>query len=102
MRSSRFCLVFVAFLSLMTILLLVSPTLKFFRIFFEHPGIALTQNEVAIAHSGAVPDSRQQLIPKIIHQIFHDWHNQGIPTDWEDLRQTCLKSHQDWEYIVCV
>jgi hypothetical protein len=47
-----------------------------------------------------VPDARPQLIPKIIHQIFHDWRNQSMPSDWEQLRQTCIDLNEDWEYMV--
>jgi inositol phosphorylceramide mannosyltransferase catalytic subunit len=81
-------IIFTIVLLLVTLLFLVSPTVKFPQIFFEHSGIALTQNEVAAAHSATVPDARQQVIPKIIHQVFHDWRNDSMPADWE--------------YIVCI
>ncbi|RDL34970.1 uncharacterized protein BP5553_06901 [Venustampulla echinocandica] len=75
---------------------------SFVRIFFEHSGIALTQDEVAIAHnSTSNPDRRPQLIPKIIHQVFHNWRDPGnetIPSDWDDLRQSCIDLNPTWEY----
>lgn len=77
--------------------------ISFVQLFFGHSGIAITQQEIAAAYAESGAQRRPQLIPKIIHQVFHDWHhqNQSIPSDWDDLRKTCINLHQDWEYIVC-
>lgn len=75
----------------------------FSRIFREHAGVALTQDEVAIAHNSTDPDPRSQVVPKIIHQIFHNWNdpnNETLPSDWEKVRHTCISLNPDWEYKV--
>ena len=84
-------------------LFLVSRLVAFIQLFFEHSGIAITQNEIAQAHPTGSEDRRPQLIPKIIHQVFHDWkyHNQTMPSDWDEVRQTCIDSNVGWEYRVC-
>ncbi|KAK0636158.1 glycosyltransferase family 32 protein [Bombardia bombarda] len=78
----------------------VARLLVFKQIFFDHAGIAITQPEVAAAHNGT-HDPRPQLIPKIIHQVFHNWHDPGndtLPSDWEKVRQTCVVANPGWEY----
>jgi mannosyltransferase OCH1-like enzyme len=62
--------------------------------------VAITQPEIVIAHKSAISDSRPQLIPKIIHQVFHDWHGTGIPGDWDDVRNSCINKHEGWVYKV--
>lgn len=55
----------------------------------------------------------KQLIPKHIHQVYHDWsHKKGggdgeygnatMPKDWEEVRTTCTSLNPDWEYTVCL
>ncbi|KAF4622718.1 hypothetical protein G7Y89_g14311 [Cudoniella acicularis] len=76
----------------------------FVHLFFEHAGIAITQEEAAIAHNSTTPDPRPQVIPKIIHQVYHNWHdpsNETLPSDWDELRQSCINLNPDWEYKVC-
>jgi hypothetical protein len=58
------------------------------QLFLEHPGIPITQREVALAYSGS--DSRPQYIPKLIHQVYHD----------NTLQQTCISLNQEWKYKV--
>lgn len=89
-----------AILSFLVILFLLSRLYAFVQLFFEHSGIAITQREVALAHSATSPDSRPQYVPKIIHQVFHDWRNESMPLDWDELRQTCISLNEDWEYKV--
>ena len=36
----------------------------------------------------------------IIHQVFHDWRNESMPLDWDELRQTCIGLNEEWEYKV--
>ncbi|MCJ1286152.1 hypothetical protein MMC26_005497 [Xylographa opegraphella] len=78
----------------------MSRLVAFVQLFFQHSGIAITQNEIADAHPTGSVDARPQLIPKIIHQVFHDWkfHNQTMPSDWDEVRQTCIDSNKGWEY----
>lgn len=76
--------------------------LVFKQIFFEHSGIPVTQQ-------GALESYRQsngsgtQLIPKIIHQVFHNWKDPGIetlPADWSIVRQTCIDTNPGWKHKV--
>jgi hypothetical protein len=80
--------------------LLVSHILNFTQIFFEHTGIAITQEEIGAAYLADGAGSRPQLIPKTIHHIFHNWHNVSMPKHWEETRQTCIDRNKDWEFIV--
>jgi mannosyltransferase OCH1-like enzyme len=75
----------------------------FVQLFFEHSGVAVTQLEAVAAHNSSKLDLRPQLIPKIIHQVFHDWKNlssEVIPSDWDEVRQTCIDRNPDFEYRV--
>lgn len=78
----------------------VSRLHGFIQLFFEHSGIAITQAEIAIIHNSTTLDPRPQLIPKIIHQVFHDWRNVGMPSDWEGVRKSCIEKNKEWEYMV--
>jgi hypothetical protein len=81
---------------------IIARLLVFKQIFFQHAGIALTQPEAAAAYN-ASDESRPQLIPKIIHQVFHNWHDPGnetLPSDWEKVRQTCVQSNPTFEHKV--
>lgn len=87
-------------LILLTFVFFLSRLYAFIQLFYEHSGIPITQREVALAHSGSTPDSRKQYIPKIIHQVYHDWRNKSMPGDWDEVRQTCISLNQGWEYKV--
>ncbi|KAK5654779.1 hypothetical protein OQA88_6815 [Cercophora sp. LCS_1] len=79
----------------------IARLLVFKQIFFEHSGIPITQPQVAEAYGGSVNGSRPQLIPKIIHQIFHNWKepgNETLPSDWNKVRQTCVDTNPGWEH----
>jgi inositol phosphorylceramide mannosyltransferase catalytic subunit len=80
----------------------VAHLLVFKQIFFQHSGIAITQTQVAELFDGE-GETRPQLIPKIIHQVFHNWHDPGndtLPSDWQDVRRTCIDTNLGWEYKV--
>ena len=87
----------------LAILLIAQVTIRvvgFIHIFGTHSGIALTQEEVLDAHNKTV-DERPQVVPKIIHQIFHNWRNPGndtLPSDWDTERHSCINATQGWEY----
>jgi len=77
----------------------------FIQLFYEHDGIALTQVEIRDAHLGkdGGSDKRLQEIPKIIHQVYHNWAQPGnttMPADWEKVRNTCVEKNKDWQYMV--
>lgn len=99
---SRLILLLILFI-LLTLGFAISRLIAFVQLFFEHSGISITQQEIASAYTKLGAQRRPQLIPKIIHQVFHDWRhqNQSLPLDWDDLRQTCISLNKDWEYIVC-
>ena len=86
-------------LVLLAFVFVASRLYAFIQIFFEHSGISMTQSEVALLHSSGT-DPRKQSIPKIIHQVYHDWRNSSMPLDWDGVRQTCIDLNQDWEYKV--
>lgn len=68
------------------------------NIFREHAGNTYTQQEVQDLHKAG--DRREAVVPRIIHQIFHNWtdpENENIPSDWDETRQTCKDLHPDWE-----
>jgi hypothetical protein len=77
----------------------------FVQLFFEHDGIALTPAQIRDAHMMGGGDVRPQEIPKIIHQVYHNWKDPGnttMPADWEQTRSTCIEKNKDWEYMVSV
>lgn len=76
---------------------------SFVHLFSDHAGAVLTQEEVAQAHHAVTGDGKKPSIPRIIHQIFHNWTdptNEVLPSDWEETRQTCIGFNEDWEYRV--
>jgi hypothetical protein len=92
-------LILLAYLSYVAFAHLVN----FIHIFTPHSGIALEQADVIAAHEASHPDTRTQVVPKIIHQIFHNWKDPGnvtLPQDWARQRQTCLDLHEGWEIHV--
>lgn len=103
LRGRRVSLSLLAVLILFLLAIVISHLVSFIHIFSTHAGIALTQHEVSAAHNATTPDPRPQLIPKIIHQIFHNWNDPGnetIPSDWDEQRLTCMTVNTDWEYKV--
>lgn len=102
----RISLVFWA-IALVTLLGYAISRLLFFKsIFFEHAGIRLTQPEVATASvdkAGPGAAARVQHIPKIIHNVFHNWRvpgNDTLPADWAGMRQTCIDVNPGFEFKV--
>jgi inositol phosphorylceramide mannosyltransferase catalytic subunit len=103
--SIRFSVIFWAIALLTCLGYIIARLLVFKQIFFEHAGIVITQPQVANAHNfpDGGNDTRPQLIPKIIHQVFHNWHDPGnetLPGDWNKVRLTCTDANPDFEYMV--
>jgi inositol phosphorylceramide mannosyltransferase catalytic subunit len=76
---------------------------QLFGIFREHSGIRITQVDIALSHNKTDQDPRTPVVPKILHQIFHNWHDPGndtLPAHWEAARQTCVALNPDWEHKV--
>lgn len=89
---------------------LLSNVISFIQLFGEHAGISLTQEEILAEYDSDIinssspkhspPQKNPQPVPKIIHQIYHDWSGRGLPADWEKLRRTCVDLHPGWEHMV--
>ncbi|KAI0154255.1 nucleotide-diphospho-sugar transferase [Xylariaceae sp. FL1272] len=78
-----------------------------FQFFRPHSGIKASQQEVLDAwhdqSSSNAPTSPELVIPKILHQVFHNWTDPSstvvdLPEDWERARQSCIDWNPDWEY----
>ena len=89
---------------LVLVIYFIVQLLSFLTIFFpsKHAGTLITQVEVKAAHEARAPDTRPQYIPKIIHQVYHDWsgNDSAVPSDWDEVRQTCKEKNRDWDYKV--
>jgi hypothetical protein len=74
---------------------------QLFGIFRPHAGPQVTQGDIAALHTS--PDPRQPVMPRILHQIFHNWKDPGnatLPPHWEKARQSCVDKNPDWEFKV--
>jgi inositol phosphorylceramide mannosyltransferase catalytic subunit len=65
-------------------------------LFIDGSADAISRAELPGPNSN-VPEHREQLIPKIIHQTYI---NESIPERWNVARQSCLDLHEDYEYKV--
>lgn len=106
MRPRIYIAVFLVFIP---IIYFATRVYYFIQLFKEHSGIAISQTEVALAYNTTkdVNDhDYKQRIPKIIHQVWHDWSsgdeadNQTMPGDWGVLREGCKKLNPDYEFRV--
>jgi hypothetical protein len=69
------------------------------RIFSGHPGLQLTQGQVLEGYQDRDPTIPAP-IPKIIHQVFHNWtdfDNEHVPEDYAAQRQTCIDANPGWD-----
>ncbi|CAH0019742.1 unnamed protein product [Clonostachys rhizophaga] len=81
--------------------LLLPKILLVARIFGPHSGVSLTQPEALALHEKDKKDPRVQVVPKIIHQIYHNWADPGnetLPADWAKLQATIIKLNPEYEY----
>ncbi|KAK7910633.1 glycosyltransferase family 32 protein [Apiospora marii] len=72
-----------------------------FGLFKPHAGVRISQGEIAQAHANATPETRQPVVTKMLHQIFHNWkdpNNNTLPDHWEKARQTCMDLNPTWEH----
>jgi hypothetical protein len=90
-------------LATVALVLIAARAAAFAALFSNHAGILLTQDEIAAAARTANA-TREQVVPRIIHQIFHNWkkpgHDDEIPTDWALRRKSCVDLHPDWDVKV--
>ncbi|WPG99050.1 Hypothetical protein R9X50_00185500 [Acrodontium crateriforme] len=76
---------------------------NFIHIFGKHAGDALTQQQVLDAYEINKVDETSAVVPRIIHQIFHNWtdpDHESLPADWNATRQTCLSFNPEWEHLL--
>ena len=107
MRPRRTLLIVLAFLLVIAIYFFsrIVAFAHLFGIFGEHAGVRLTQLEIAEKHNSTAPDPRTPVVPKIFHQIFHNWQQPGnktLPPHWQAARDSCLEFNPDWEMKVSV
>ncbi|KAJ5983685.1 hypothetical protein N7481_005784 [Penicillium waksmanii] len=101
----RVLLTTLVLLAIAAVIYTISRIIAFAQLFGltkPHSGIRITQAEVAAAHR-INSDPREPLVPKIIHQIFHNWHDANDDTlrpDWAAARKTCVNLHPDWEHML--
>ncbi|KAJ4288247.1 hypothetical protein N0V88_007437 [Collariella sp. IMI 366227] len=77
----------------------ISRLLFFVHIFHDHAGVAVSQPQV-LAHAN---DSSPEVVPKIIHNIFHNWKdpgNEGLPAEYSRMRQTCIDLNPDFKFML--
>ncbi|KAE8449655.1 hypothetical protein EG329_007985 [Mollisiaceae sp. DMI_Dod_QoI] len=116
MRPRPLILILLIILLLITIFTLTTHLLTFIRIFFSHAGVSVTQEEIMdmYVNGGSGKDGeilgRKEVIPRIIHWVFHDWGDEDgigdgdglndgsglngngngsvrLPEDWEEARR---------------
>jgi len=76
----------------------------FVHLFADHAGHPLTQAEVAHNYDDQASGLNQPTVPRILHQIFHNWtepSSETLPSDWNETRQTCIDLNHGWEHWVC-
>lgn len=103
MPRTRTYVITTAIIAAVVTVILIKQALAFIHLFRQHAGISITQEEVKLAYynsSSPEQSGRHQYIPKIIHQIYHDWSGKGLPDDWKKLQQTCIDLNPGWEYMV--
>ncbi|KAL2260408.1 hypothetical protein VTK26DRAFT_5588 [Humicola hyalothermophila] len=77
----------------------LSRILFFSSIFLNHAGLTVTQQQALAAFKTG--GNRTQYIPKIVHQVFHNWHDPGndeLPADWAAVRQNCIDLNPGFEF----
>lgn len=81
------------------------PRILFFIRIFDgrHSGISISQEKAFADYGNLTNDPRPQVVPKIIHHIYHNWQDPGnetLPRDWAYLLQTCVELNPGWEHKV--
>jgi inositol phosphorylceramide mannosyltransferase catalytic subunit len=85
---------------------MVTSTFSFARIFSNpHSGIPLSQSAIKTAYyNHTLEQTREAVIPRKIHQIYHDWSGKGgnVPhkEQWMRLRDSCINRNPGWQYKV--
>ncbi|KAI6357310.1 hypothetical protein MCOR25_007697 [Pyricularia grisea] len=83
------------------LLYIVVRLLAFAQLFGKlgpHAGIAVTQLQLLEAYDNHT--AKELVIPRIIHQIYHNWkdpESKELPEDWAAARQTCIDQNPGWD-----
>ncbi|KAK4496743.1 hypothetical protein PRZ48_012726 [Zasmidium cellare] len=98
-RGPRFWLATIV--GVLCALYLILRIVSFVHIFGQHEGVVLTQDEVLEAYQSQKPlEHRTAYVPRIIHQIFHNWtdpDNEALPSQWNENRKSCVDLNPGWE-----
>ena len=88
----------------LALLFFIGTRLAFFiQIFSKHEGIEISQKEIVDRFGGEGDGDGDGGIPKIIHHVFHNWHEVGNETlreDYRDTREKCRGLNEGWEFKV--
>ena len=104
MRTRLITTLLLSILGFSLLLLIITRVLAFAHIFYGHSGPAMTQEEVLQAYEAANEAdgaARKEYIPRIIHQIYHNWKdpsNTTLPADWAAQRQSCIDENPGYKY----
>ncbi|KAI1822716.1 nucleotide-diphospho-sugar transferase [Xylaria intraflava] len=105
-RIVKFVIVALPIILLLNFVVSIYNFANLFAFFKPHSGTFVTQQEILDAFNAhnktnAAPVATP--IPKILHQVFHNWSDPDstavtLPDDWEGARQSCIALNPDWEY----
>lgn len=107
-RTRRIILILIAVLSFGLFVHIATRIYAFahiFGVFKPHSGVRITQGQVASTYNISKPEiqAKKPVIPKILHQIFHNWKDPGnstLPAHWAAARQSCIDNNPEWEIKV--
>ena len=89
--------------SILIFVFFIAPRVhRFVEVFSAHSGTALLPIDIEAAYNDTKSgQTRTQYIPKVIHQIFHNWRepgNETLPPDWDETKETCRVANPDFEH----
>lgn len=97
----------IAVLALLLLPLLIKIDSLSRRVFADHAGLALTQEDVRTAHDliQLTEPHRPAPVPRLIHQILRDEvgdanNTATFPPEWDEMRQSIFEFNPDYEYTV--
>ncbi|KAI0972465.1 nucleotide-diphospho-sugar transferase [Xylaria arbuscula] len=107
-RIVKFLIISLLLIILINIIVRIYNFANLFAFLRPHSGILITQKEILDAFVTRKAETDVALdttpvIPKILHQVFHNWSDPentalDLPSDWEAARKSCIALNPDWEY----
>ncbi|KAI1334677.1 nucleotide-diphospho-sugar transferase [Xylariaceae sp. FL0016] len=106
-RALKYVITILVFALLVHFVLRLIDFANLFGFFRPHAGPKISQQEILDAYTARetlAGTSATPIIPKILHQVYHDWSDPdgdgttAMPEDWEAARQSCIALNPDWEY----